>query len=381
MRRDCGNNHSDSPLFSLYLAEINGLRTFHGVCESEAWQDAGGSDEVMELVACEPTDRKSTTSWVPAAVPEFATIAKSDGPNRPIIEDMRTLLAVFLGDLGRGRAASPHTVRAYREDLSAFLDWLAERSGAEVTAADVSHRDLRAFAARLGTSELSASTIARRLASVRSFFRYLRKTEEIDANPAEGLTNPRQPRRLPAPLSAEEVVRLLDGIDVRGPFGPRDRAIFEVLYGGGLRVGELVALDLEDLDFERQVVKVRGKGRRERLAPVGPEAAHRLLLAIASRTPSQPDEPAVFLNRFGTRLTARSVGRSLEKHLTSLGLDWGASPHTLRHSFATHLLDRGADLRSVQELLGHRRLTTTQIYTHVSRERLLDAYRSSHPRA
>jgi integrase/recombinase XerC len=157
--------------------------------------------------------------------------------------------------------------------------------------------------------------------------------------------------------------------------------MFETLYGGGLRVSELVGLNLDDLDLEQGLVRVRGKGRRERLCPVGAMAADWVTRWTALRAPKRPGEPALFLNRFGTRLTSRSVGRLLEEHLVGLGLDPAASPHTLRHSFATHLLDRGADLRSVQELLGHRSLSTTQIYTHVTSERLRDAYRSAHPRA
>jgi integrase/recombinase XerC len=161
--------------------------------------------------------------------------------------------------------------------------------------------------------------------------------------------------------------------------------MFEVLYGGGLRVGELVTLDVADLDRELQVLRVRGKGRRERLAPVGAEAWLWLDRWLPLRHPRRPDDPAVFLNRRGSRLTARSVARILDTHLAAAGAEAGSgrscSPHTLRHSFATHLLDGGADLRSVQELLGHRRLTTTQIYTHVSRERLRDAYDDAHPRA
>jgi integrase/recombinase XerC len=182
-------------------------------------------------------------------------------------------------------------------------------------------------------------------------------------------------------LRVEDVIRLLDGIAVDQTLGLRDRAMFETLYGGGLRVGELVGLELDDLDLEQELVRVRGKGRRERLGPIGRMASSWLARWVAVRQPKRAGEPAVFLNRHGTRLTARSVGRLLERHLIGLGLDPGASPHTLRHSFATHLLDRGADLRSVQELLGHRSLTTTQIYTHVTRERLLGVYQEAHPRA
>jgi integrase/recombinase XerC len=182
-------------------------------------------------------------------------------------------------------------------------------------------------------------------------------------------------------LRIEDVIRLLDAIPVDTALGVRDRAMFETLYGGGLRVSELVGANLDDVDADQMLVRVRGKGRRERLCPVGPMATGWIGRWSALREPKKPGEPALFLNRFGTRLSARSVGRLLDEHLAGLGLDPGASPHTLRHSFATHLLDRGADLRSVQELLGHRSLATTQIYTHVTQDRLRDAYRKAHPRA
>jgi integrase/recombinase XerC len=177
------------------------------------------------------------------------------------------------------------------------------------------------------------------------------------------------------------VIRLLESIPTTAPAGVRDRAMLETLYGGGVRVSELVALDVADLDLDGGLVRVRGKGRRERLCPVGPEAVTWIRLWLPLRQPRRPEDPALFLNRFGGRLTTRSVGRLFQAHLQAAGINPGGSPHTLRHSFATHLLDRGADLRSVQELLGHRRLTTTQIYTHVTPERLLEAYHDAHPRA
>jgi integrase/recombinase XerC len=216
---------------------------------------------------------------------------------------------------------------------------------------------------------------------VRAFYKSLRRRGLVERDPAAGLRNPRQPKRLPEQLGVEEVVRFLESIPTGGDFGVRDRAMFEVLYGGGLRVGELVGLDVDDVDVAEQLVRVRGKGRRERMAPIGPEAGRWLDLWLTSRQPRRSGEPAVFLNRFGTRLTVRSVARLLDRHWARAGSARGVSPHVLRHSFATHLLEQGADLRSVQELLGHRRLTTTQIYTHVTRERLLDVYQGAHPRA
>jgi integrase/recombinase XerC len=203
----------------------------------------------------------------------------------------------------------------------------------------------------------------------------------VTADPTAGLRNPKQPKRLPRLLRVDDVIRLLDAIPLDSPLGVRDRAMLETLYGGGLRVSELVGLNLDDIDRDQELLKVRGKGRRERLCPVGPMAVEWLQNWLPLRQPAKAGERAVFLNHRGTRLTTRSVGRLLETHLVRAGLVDSASPHTLRHSFATHLLDRGADLRSVQELLGHRNLTTTQVYTHVTHQRFLDIYHEAHPRA
>ncbi len=294
---------------------------------------------------------------------------------------MHPSVAHFLEHLRTERGASPHTLRSYEADLNQFTSYLvgAVGEGADPIAAD--SRRLRSYTVWLGARGYSAATVARRLASLRSFYRYHRRQGAMTADPAGGLRNPRQPKRLPKLLGVEDVIRLLDAIRADTPAGVRDRAMFETLYGGGLRVGELVGLDLADLDLEQGLVRVRGKGRRERLGPIGAAASAWIAVWLGERRPARAGERAVFLNLKGTRLSARSVGRLLEGHLVGLGLDPAASPHTLRHSFATHLLDRGADLRSVQELLGHRSLTTTQIYTHVTGERMVDAYRDAHPRA
>lgn len=291
--------------------------------------------------------------------------------------------SAFLEHLRRERGASDHTVRGYSGDLAVFGEFLTEaaKGGAEIDPLSVDSKRLRAYSAWLAGRGYSAGTMARRLASLRSFFRFHRRNGSVSVDPTTGLRNPKQPKRLPRALRVEDVVGLLDSIPTDSPLSLRDRAMFETLYGGGLRVAELVGLDLDDLDPERGTVRVRGKGRRERLAPIGPEAVGWIARWLEVRLPDRPDEPAIFLNRYGRRLSTRSVDRLFQGHLLAKGLDPNASPHALRHSFATHLLDRGADLRSVQELLGHRRLTTTQIYTYVSRERLIEAYRRSHPRA
>jgi integrase/recombinase XerC len=297
------------------------------------------------------------------------------------LNTMHPTVSAFLSYLRSERNASTHTVRCYEDDLVLFCRYLEELQGAGADPAAADGRRLRGYSAWLNGQGYAPSTIARRLASLRSFYRYQRRQGLVVSDPAGGLRNPKQAHRLPRLLRVEEVIRLLDAIPISDPLGVRDRAMFETLYGGGLRVSELVALDLADLDLEQELIRVRGKGRRERLSPIGHMAAVWVEQWRALRQPKRLEEPALFLNRYGSRLTTRSVGRLLESHLATLGLEHAASPHTLRHSFATHLLDRGADLRSVQELLGHRHLTTTQIYTHVTQQRLLEAYREAHPRA
>ena len=294
---------------------------------------------------------------------------------------MHPTVIAFLNHLRNERQSSPHTLRSYEDDLLQFGAYLDEAIGEATDPTTVDARRLRSYTVWLGARGYSPSTIARRLASLRSFFRYQRRQGVVKGDPAGGLRNPKQPKRLPKLLGVDEVVRLLDSIPTDTPPGVRDRAMFETLYGGGLRVSELVGLDRADLDLEEGLVRVRGKGKRERLGPIGPTATAWIARWLDVRRPARVGEPAVFLNQRGGRLTTRSVGRLLETHLIGVGLDPASSPHTLRHSFATHLLDRGADLRSVQELLGHRSLTTTQVYTHVSGERLAEAYKDAHPRA
>ena len=290
-------------------------------------------------------------------------------------------IAGFLAHLRVERGSSPHTLRGYAEDLTLFARYLEGIAGADFDPITLSSRQLRTYATWLGGQGFAPSTVARRLASLRSFYRYLRRRGLVEVDNSASLRSPKQPRRLPKLLNVEEVVAVIEAIPTGDSAGIRDRAILEVLYGGGLRVGELVGLDLGDLDLDEGLARVRGKGRRERLAPVGEVAVESVRRWLSVRAPKTAGEAAVFLNRYGARLTARSVGRLFETRLKGHDVDLGSSPHTLRHSFATHLLDRGADLRSVQELLGHRRLTTTQIYTHVSPDRLLEAYRGAHPRA
>jgi integrase/recombinase XerC len=290
-------------------------------------------------------------------------------------------IRAFLHHLSAERRRSAHTVRSYEQDLGLYCRYVREVFGEDADPAGTDPVRLRRYSAWLSGQRYAAATIARRLACLRSFFRYLRRNGLVSSDPSASLRNPKQRRRLPRLLSINEVISLLDAIPGDTTASVRDRAMLETLYGGGMRVSELVGLNLDDVDLEQELVRVRGKGRRERLCPVGEMAARWLKGWLVLRKPEVAGEKAVFLNQRGTRLSARSVGRLLEGHLKRAGLSSAASPHTLRHSFATHMLDRGADLRSVQELLGHRKLTTTQIYLHVTPERLLDIYQKAHPRA
>jgi integrase/recombinase XerC len=299
---------------------------------------------------------------------------------------MRTAVGRFLQYLRVERNASELTTKSYGEDLAALADYLAEaREGPCPKPGEVTVLDLRGYVASLHESGYAHSTIARRLASLRSLFRFGQREGWTKTNPAKPLRNPRKGRTLPHFLSAEDLGRLLAAPPADEPLGLRDRAILETIYSAGLRVSELVGLDDADLDFEAGVLRVRGKGRRERLTPVGSYAlaALRRWLRVREVSPREPTGALapVFVNKFGRRITTRSVARMLEKYLKLTGLDSRTTPHSLRHSFATHLLDRGADIRSVQELLGHKSLVTTQIYTHVSTTALRRAYEKAHPRA
>lgn len=289
----------------------------------------------------------------------------------------------FLQYLRAERGASAYTLKSYREDLEHFLGYLSETSAVAPSA--ITTLVVRGYVARLHQEGFARSTVARRLACLRSFFRYGCRQGWADSNPARAVRTPRAPRSLPHFMSTQDVKRLLDAPRGDDWQPRRDRAILETLYSTGLRVGELTALNLDDLDREAEVLRARGKGKRERLAPLGSFALRALDAWLQVRCPdpraAAEDQAALFLNRFGSRLSSRSVARMLEKHLKHAGLDTRTSPHTLRHSFATHLLDRGADIRSVQELLGHKSLITTQIYTHVSTSSLRKAYEKAHPRA
>jgi integrase/recombinase XerC len=298
---------------------------------------------------------------------------------------MRPHIGHFLQYLSVERGASPHTLKGYREDLHALAEYLADGDGHCPPPGSLTTNELRGFLAALHEAGYAKTSISRRMASVRSFITFGQREGWAKSNPAKALRNPRKSRKLPHFLTTEEVGKLLDAPKGNTPAAVRDRAILETLYSAGLRVSELVGVTDGDLDFAAGIVRIRGKGKKERLAPIGSFAARTLKAWLEKRTLSPREksgrEAPVFTNKFGTRLTTRSVARMLEKHIKENGLDQRTSPHTLRHSFATHLLDRGADIRSVQELLGHKSLVTTQIYTHVSTANLRAAYEKAHPRA
>jgi integrase/recombinase XerC len=295
-------------------------------------------------------------------------------------------LAEFLTHLGLEQNASDKTVKSYREDLSQALGFAREHlKKKQVDPADWTTRLLRAFLAWLHEQKYAKTTIARRLAAVRSFGKYLCRQGVLLQNPAQGLRGPRQEKRLPHFLTLADIQKLLAAPPDVDWAGRRDRAMLETLYASGIRVSELVGLDVPAVDLNDGVITVRGKGKKERLALLGPDAVRALRRWLDDRTEllkrTGSETGAVFLNNKGGRLTTRSVGRVLAKHLRTAGLDPRTSPHTLRHSFATHMLDAGADIRGVQELLGHKSLATTQVYTHVTTQRLQKSYQKAHPRS
>lgn len=295
-------------------------------------------------------------------------------------------LAEFLTHLGLEKNASDKTVKSYREDLTQALAFAREKlEKSSIEPRDWNTRLLRAFVSWLHDKNYAKSTIARRLAAVRSFGKFLCREGTIGVNPAQGLRGPRADKKLPHFLTVADIQLLLAAPNDAGWAGHRDRAILETLYSAGVRVSELVGLNLADTDLGEGIATVRGKGKKERLALLGPAAVTAIREWLPKRAEIlehlRRESDAIFLNKNGTRLTVRSVGRLLEKYLKFAGLDPRTSPHTLRHSFATHLLDAGADIRGVQELLGHKSLNTTQVYTHVTTQRLQSSYQKAHPRA
>ncbi len=289
---------------------------------------------------------------------------------------MDAAVGSFLEYLGVERGASPHTLRSYAADLTEFTRFLADEKIGGLPDADT--RAVRAYVARLHQRRLSKATIARKLAAVRSCFRFLARRGALPANPARQVRSPRLGRRLPSFLPVDEATVLLNAPPEPSAAGARDRALLELLYASGLRVAEGCGLDLDDLDEARRTVRVVGKGDKERVVPVGETALEALAAHLAMRGRQRGP---LFLNARGGRLTPRSAHRIVRARARQVGIEQRVTPHTLRHSFATHMLGAGADLRLIQELLGHSRLSTTQRYTHVSPEHLMRVYDRAHPRA
>ena len=309
---------------------------------------------------------------------------------------MREHLKSFLSYLKLNRHVSPHTVRAYESDVSQYLAFVASETGkkmSELGPADLDMNSVRLHIAGLNKAGKARSSVARKLSGLRTFVKYLRREEIIDHDPAAMTVAPKRDQTIPTHLSEPEMARLIETPDTGDPLGRRDRAILELFYASGLRLSELVAIDLEDLNLGDRMVRVMGKGGKERILPFNQSTVAALKAWMKDRAqilvPERQKEKGkrknssdpLFINYRGTRLTGRSVDRLLRRYVAQCSTRLGVSPHALRHSFATHLLQRGADLRAIQELLGHARLSTTQRYTHVNAAQLIDVYRKAHPRA
>ena len=306
---------------------------------------------------------------------------------------MEQLIEQFLEHLRYERNVSAHTLRNYASDLEQFVEHIApadpksgERKLPELKQID--HITIREWLAELHSAQKKKASIARKLATLRTFFQFLVREGLLESNPAKLVSTPRLEKKLPKHLSIEDAIRFIETPESTTSLGLRDRAILELMYATGVRVAELVTLNLADIDFHNQLIRVTGKRRKQRIVPFGEPAKVALRSYLDVREEflmkaavSKRDEEALFLNYQGTRITTRSVGRMVEKYIKICSGVHSISPHALRHSFATHLLDSGADLRDIQELLGHARLSTTQIYTHVSMEKLIEVYDKAHPKA
>jgi integrase/recombinase XerC len=307
---------------------------------------------------------------------------------------MEQLLEQYFEHLRYERNSSEHTLRNYRIDLGQFYNHLAPadpQTGKrrEFDIRQIDHITIREWLSELHNANKQKSSIARKLAALRTFFQFLMREGVIESNPAKMVSTPRLEKKLPSHLSVEDMVRFIETPDIQTDLGKRDRAILEMLYGTGMRVSELTKLNLRDIDFKNRTVRVTGKRRKQRIIPFTEPAGEATLVYLTTVRHSflhnapvtERDEQALFLNYQGTRITTRSVGRMVDKYITLCAGIHDISPHSLRHSFATHLLDNGADLRHIQELLGHARISTTQIYTHVSMEKLIEVYDKYHPKA
>ena len=297
------------------------------------------------------------------------------------LEEMKKELEAFLEYLKHERNASPHTIASYQRDLKQLAVYLKKKN---ISLKRTDNVVLRGFLATLYEKRNKKSTVARKLAAIRSFFQFCIRKRWLEDNPAKVVATPKQEKPVPSFLSEEDMEQFLDIPKTRRPLDLRDKSILELLYATGSRVSELVGIDLEDINFEERLIRVRGKGKKERLVLFGKIAEQSLELYIRARSlihKGQIDENALFLNYRGDRITSRSVERVVDKYIRFSAMRRKISPHSLRHSFASHLLSRGADLRVIQELLGHESLATTQKYTHLDLKQLIDVYKKSHPRS
>lgn len=335
------------------------------------------------------------------------------------MSDQASLVQQFINYLRAERHFSPHTAKCYAADLQQFCGYLCvvkpQQAGgtdngngnghngqhldlakiappSDVSGEELNRRlllietdDIRTFMSLLRDNNYCKSTVARKLATLRSFYKFLVRRSYLSSNPVAPIRTPKQDKRLPKFLEVDQIEKLLANPDTSTLLGARDRAMLEVLYSTGMRVSELIALDVDDVDLSSNTVRVNGKGKKRRVIPLGPGAVQTIIhfLDLRRNSPRSAsfDPSALFINKHGQRLSTRSVRRKLDKYLLEAGLDLSVSPHTLRHSFATHMLQRGADLRSVQEMLGHQSLSTTQIYTHLTGQTVKEAYDQAHPRA
>ncbi len=350
----------------------------------------------MNSVIAPPANpSQATPAYVPASTGGATVGATTEKNFTPLVRQ-------FLDYLRLERHFSDYTVKSYGADLIQFGQYLAGEVGrppgeqqpaGAVPADEIDNRQLacepltiREFLAYLYGQNYTKSTTARKLATLRSFYKFLIRRGSVSVNPLSTIRTPKQDKRLPKCLDLDQVQKLLDAPGDADLLGARDKAMLEVLYSSGIRVSELVDLEVADLDLQEGVLRVKGKGRKDRLTPIGSQAIKALqryfeLRGQEPKCQTSRHAARVFLNKHGESLSTRSVRRKLDKYLVQAGLDPGISPHTLRHSFATHLLNNGADLRSVQELLGHQSLSTTQIYTHLTTSRMKDVYDQAHPRA
>lgn len=301
-----------------------------------------------------------------------------------------SLVRQFLKYLQTERSFSAHTIRSYAADLNQFCDFLLAGAHAgsgqpiEEQLCRIEPVEIRSYLAELRNLEYSKATTARKLATLRSFYKYLVRQGRMETSPVSVIRTPKLEKRLPKCLDLDQVEALLNAPDTNTLLGARDRAILETIYSAGLRISELTSLNVQDLDEFNEALRIQGKGKKERLAPLGSKAIEAIEQYLARRfaVEGRPvTEGALFVNRSGKRISGRSIRRKLNKYLRQAGISTEVSPHTLRHSFATHMLNAGADLRSVQEMLGHENLSTTQIYTHLTTQRLREVYERSHPLA